>query len=278
MDSLNYWPWCFRRWCLVFPTAPNDPLRPLWLRVEAARIHAAEPSREMPALQPFMTKAQYCMKVAQYHVGRFVYQFWGRLCPAVIVQRELQGTLFALSLKCHTPWLFYGDLAANAENPPFPTVGHVWDLGCNIGLYSVKAARAGCRVTAFDISITNVLCLNQTARLNGLDIKAQFGPVTVKPMQWSAARSGHSEESMTRGGSLTSMTYLEVAERCGLPDFIKMDIQGGESEFLQSTEFREWVLRHGITIYLETHNDAARWVWPEFRKIGNIHYLLSANE
>lgn len=220
-----------------------------------------------------MTKTQYYYAVARYHLGRFVYQFWGRLCPAIIVQRELQGTLFCLSLKCHTPWVFYGDAAANAEKPPFPNGGHVWDLGCNIGLYAVKAARNGCRVTGFDISLTNVLCLNQTARLNGLEIKAKLGPVTVKPTSWTPARSGHTEESITHGGSLLSMTYLEAAVRFGVPDFIKMDIQGAEVEFLQSAEFRQWVKEYRITVYLEVHNDAARWVWPEFRRIGLIHYL-----
>jgi FkbM family methyltransferase len=212
---------------------------------------------------------------------RFVRQFlarsWRSAAPDVVVQRRLHNTLFSLSLRDHALWIFLGD-SADAEQVPIPSFGHVWDLGCNIGLYSVQAALAGCRVSAFDISSTNVLCVNQTAKLNALDIHAYLSPVTVEESHWTPARTGHTEEAMTRGGALLSTTYLQASERCGVPSFIKFDIQGGEIEFLKSHAFRGWVHDNRISVYLEAHDGAEEFIWPEFKKIGPIHYWIGHSE
>lgn len=209
----------------------------------------------------------------QYHARKPFSAFWQRFCPDVIVQRRLGKELFSVSLRDHTMWVSLGD-ACDVENVPLPSGGHVWDLGCNIGLYSVRAARLGCKVTAFDISETNVACLKQTATLNALPIEVVCAPVTPKPGFFKPAKTGHTEESMDANGSVPTITFLDAEEAFGLPTFIKMDIQGGEKDFLQSEYFRQWIFQNKIEVYLEVHNDCANYVWPEFKQIGRIHYHL----
>jgi len=208
----------------------------------------------------------------KWKLSRVAAWLWRRVMPDWIIQRRLRETLYAMSLRDHALWLVHGDEAVAGEHPPFPERGHVWDLGCNIGAFSVMAAKAGCRVTAFDINLTNVLCVRQTAQLNHLNIIAVHSPVTAYPLQWGPSASGHPESEL-RHGNLMSLTYQQAAEIYGKPDFIKMDIQGGEREFLMGV-FKDWVINNGIAFYLETHGDCANWVWPEMTRIGPIHYWL----
>ena len=219
----------------------------------------------------------FAWKPMKWKFTRIIAWLWRSLMPDWIVQRRLLGTLYAMSIRDHALWLIYGDKAAGAEKVPFPAHGHVWDLGCNIGLFSVAAAQSGCRVTAFDISETNVLCVRQTAWLNHFNICAVNCPVTTSPCQWERTENGHTENAMTRKGKLVSLTYEQAAQIYGMPDFIKFDIQGGEREFLMGT-FKDWVMQHGIAIYLETHGDCASWVWPEMTRIGPIHYWLPSTK
>ena len=202
---------------------------------------------------------------------------WRRIMPDVIVQRRIGNELFAVSLRDHALWILYGDKAAGAEKIPI-VKGHVWDLGCNIGVYSIAAARAGCRVTAFDISNINVLCLAQTAIITGLPMTVVHSPVTTIPTRWTPSNTGHCEEKLSEGGIYKSLTFLEAAEKFGKPDCIKMDIQGGEVEFLQSEAFHGWVHSNGIAVYLEVHGEAVDLIWPTFTRIGPIHYWLPSTK
>jgi FkbM family methyltransferase len=199
---------------------------------------------------------------------------WRALAPDIVVQRRIHDTLYTLSLRDHALWIIGGD-KADAESLPLPKGGHVWDLGCNIGLYSVQAAKLGCKVNAFDISLTNVLCLRDTAHNNSLPITAIHSPVTVSQTNWTPASTAHAEESLRSGGCLSSLTYAIAALRYGLPSFIKMDIQGGEVEFLRSQVFKRWLRDNQITLYIEVHGDAAKYVWHDMKQIGPIHYLFT---
>jgi FkbM family methyltransferase len=211
----------------------------------------------------------------QYLARKPAAALWRRFCPDVLVQREIHGTLFTVSLRHHTLWVFSG-ASADAEHIDFPCGGVVWDLGCNIGLYSVAAAQCGCRVFAFDVSRTNVLCLKQTAALNGFDITAIHSPVTTRPMIFDPNALPHTETVMRESeGGDPSITYLDAAAQLGMPTFIKMDIQGGESEFLRDQRFREWIHDNRVSMYLEVHGDAARYIWGDFKQVGRIQYAIT---
>jgi hypothetical protein len=209
----------------------------------------------------------------QFYANRVASSVWRRTAPDVIVQRAIRGSLMSVSLRDHALWVFRG-ASADAELLPIPQGSRVWDLGCNIGLYSVRAAQLGCTVTAFDIGETNVLCLNQTARMHGYAIQAVHCPVTVDAERWSPARTAHTENAMTTGGDRYSLSYAMAAWKYGTPTFIKMDIQGGEIPFLRSVSFKEWAFTNRIQLYVEVHGDAERYLWPEFKQVGRIQYFF----
>jgi FkbM family methyltransferase len=180
--------------------------------------------------------------------------------PPIIIGYEIDGTLFNLSIRDHLIWILRkGPL----ERPPFSSGKLVWDLGCNIGVQSVQAAKKGNIVLAFDISPTNVLCLRKTAKENNLNIKVSCCPITIKEENWTPAKTGHLEEELTLNGILKSKTFHEPP----IPHFIKMDIEGGEKEFLLSNEFKKWVDENKVTLYVEIHKNNNKFLWKEFKKI-----------
>jgi len=197
--------------------------------------------------------------------------------PDIIVMRILRDTIFNISLRDHAFWIFFGE-SASAEQIPFPSAGCVWDLGSNIGLHSVAAAKSGCRVIAFDIAEINILCLRQTAAQNGLTITAVLSPITVRPVKFIPAKTAHTEEKLTLGGTRQSLDFNDAARIYGLPDFIKIDIEGSEAELLASKDFRNWIFENHIQIYLELHDGCESLLWPEFKRVDKTHWLLKSNE
>lgn len=193
--------------------------------------------------------------------------------PDIIVQRIIGGTLFNISLRDHASWIYFRR-EAESEQIPFPVSGYVWDLGSNIGIHSVAAAKSGCRVTAFDISATNVLCLRRTAAQNFLNIKVILSPITAERDCFTPAESGHTEEKLRFGGDLETLCFSDAADKFGVPDFIKIDIEGAEDELLASAAFRDFVLHERITVYMELHRGNENLLWPEFKRVDGTHWLL----
>jgi FkbM family methyltransferase len=126
----------------------------------------------------------------------------------------------------------------------------LWDVGANVGLYSVYAAKhRNARVYAFEPSVFNLELLARNANLNHVSDR-----ICIVPLALSDA-SGPSQLRMTStdwGGALSTfgrdfgwdgkaiaqvfafqtygLTMDDAVQRLGLsqPDFIKMDVDGIE--------------------------------------------------
>jgi FkbM family methyltransferase len=135
-----------------------------------------------------------------------------------------------------------------------PVGAVLWDVGANVGLYSVYAARQrSCRVFAFEPSVFNLELLARNVRLNDVGER-----VCIVPLALNDAL-GPSEMRMTTtewGGSLSTfghdvgwdgkavrkvfgfqtlgLTMDDAVQRLGLPqpDYIKMDVDGIEHVIL----------------------------------------------
>ena len=126
----------------------------------------------------------------------------------------------------------------------------LWDIGANVGLYSVYAAKQqGARVYAFEPSVFNLEALARNVFLNGLQ-----GQVTIVPLALSNQTGGNLFRltSTEWGGALSTFQerYGQDGEAmrpcfeygiCGVtmdiaptllgiprPDYIKMDVDGIE--------------------------------------------------
>ncbi len=157
--------------------------------------------------------------------------------------------------------------------------GTVWDIGCNFGFYSMMAARSGNRVIAFDMSPLAVQMLERSCLLNHVAVTTVAQALTLIPRDYAAPdTSACTNRCSDGGGGLRSIAYLEAAARFGMPAFIKMDIEGGEREFLESVEFQEWIQDNRITLLAEMHHGytlaAAAFPAMVRRQVDHDHLLL----
>lgn len=137
----------------------------------------------------------------------------------------------------------------------------VFDVGANVGLYSLLFARACQKVYAFEPVPSNLAWLARTLAAN------RIANVTVLP--WAAgAESGltafaegehHSEGRLDASGAMPAFAVSldAFAARYGArPDLIKIDVEGGELDVLRGAE---GLLRSGRpAILLSTHGDGPK--------------------
>lgn len=126
----------------------------------------------------------------------------------------------------------------------------LWDVGANVGTYSVYAARAtGCEVFAFEPSVFNVELLARNVFLNGLQEKiriiplalsdrAGFSTFRMSSTEWGGALSSFDKPIDQHGEafhrvfeySIYGLPMDEAVRRMDIPqpDAIKMDVDGVE--------------------------------------------------
>ena len=131
----------------------------------------------------------------------------------------------------------------------------VWDIGCNIGLYALYAAKLGHRVVAWDISPSAIELVNRSAAANGVAITTVPKAFTDHFENYTAPRTARAGNKLTRGiyHSSVSMMWRQAVELYGVPQFIKMDIEGAEGELLNDTDFMQWITGNQILFEVELH-------------------------
>jgi FkbM family methyltransferase len=157
--------------------------------------------------------------------------------------------------------------------------GKVWDVGCNFGFYAMVAARANNQVFAFDMSPRALAMLARSCKLNHLAVTPVERPLTTTRQNYATPLTSDCTNRCVDGsGDSKSMTYLEAEALYGAPAFIKMDIEGGEREFLESHPFQEWIQANRITLLVEVHHGyhLARDAFPAMtrRQLDEYHILL----
>ena len=131
----------------------------------------------------------------------------------------------------------------------------LWDIGANVGLYTVYAAlRRKCHVVAFEPSVFNLELLTRNLLLNGLHQQVTLLPLALSDKmgsnllrmtstEWGGALSTFGKDVGWDGQSVREIfsfpTYgLTMDQALGLlclpaPDFIKMDVDGIEHFLIQ---------------------------------------------
>ena len=131
----------------------------------------------------------------------------------------------------------------------------LWDVGANVGCYSLYAGRRGLRVCAFEPSFGNYFVLNKNIELNRLDetvtafclalsdsrsVGTLHMPNTLMGAALNQFSSGgdapvdkHGEQSVFKQGMVSYSVDELVAERPELfPNHIKIDVDGIEESIL----------------------------------------------
>ena len=141
----------------------------------------------------------------------------------------------------------------------------LWDVGANVGLYSIYAAKKReCRVVAFEPSVFNLELLARNLFLNGLQSRVSLVPLALSDKleqsqlrmtttEWGGALSSFRQNFGWDGQALDqifSFPTLGISMDEGIsllrlpdPDFIKMDVDGIE----------HMILRGGVGVLSRIH-------------------------
>jgi len=131
----------------------------------------------------------------------------------------------------------------------------LWDIGANVGLYSVYAARRrGSRVFAFEPSVFNLELLARNVALNevqdrvtlvpiALSDASQFSTMRLTTTEWGGALSTFGESFGWDGNEIRpvleyvtiGVSMTDAVEKLGIPDpdYVKMDVDGLEHFILK---------------------------------------------
>jgi FkbM family methyltransferase len=125
----------------------------------------------------------------------------------------------------------------------------LYDVGANIGFYSLLAARQGAQVFAFEPDIQNAESLERHARLNSLGAKIEViraaafsttGFVALEPADSERghgnAHVGTNRENTNPTVQVPCTTLDDFAREHIVPDTIKIDVEGSESNVLEGAE------------------------------------------
>jgi FkbM family methyltransferase len=137
----------------------------------------------------------------------------------------------------------------------FPEGSILWDVGANVGLYSIYAAQErGCRVWAFEPSVFNLECLARNTWLNSATSRICIVPIALSDTsgssllhmsstEWGGALSSFDKDYGHDGNKLEeifrfrtfgcSMDEALNLLRIPQPDYVKLDVDGIEHLILK---------------------------------------------
>ena len=158
----------------------------------------------------------------------------------------------------------------------------MWDIGCNIGFFSIFAAMANdIKVFAFDAMANNIAGLVKNLKLNGMEdrvtplclpltSKTGFYPLQIPAQAFETGGSGAELFSPSRPKTydtpqtlyLNSLAYAldDLTEQAGLPipNHIKMDVDGvedmviaGSMKTLENSKVRSLMFEISADLYDE---------------------------
>jgi len=170
----------------------------------------------------------------------------------------------------------------------------LWDIGANIGLYSIYAARArNCQVYAFEPSVFNLELLARNILLNDLQKQITIVPIALSDRMgsslfkmsstaWGGALSTFGQDFGQDGAELknifeyqtlgVSMTDAVALLRIPEPQFIKIDVDGIEHFILRGGAD---ILNKVDGILVEINDEFAAQAEESARHLNNAGLILS---
>lgn len=182
------------------------------------------------------------------------------MMPRIDVTKKLYGIRFALNINDHISFILSPfDWEPYIKKRMTQHWGRVWDVGSNFGLFSILAEKAGNKVIAFDPSELAIRHLNTTKEINRcLNLTSVPKPLAPEKIRYKAVNDASCTTVLsplsTGSNGVDAITYREAAAKYGLPNLIKMDIEGGEKAFLEHPGFMDWLDKNNIALIVELHH------------------------
>ena len=187
-----------------------------------------------------------------------------RIGPPPLERAELSG---------HTVTLCHGTRGRQADKDEgwlyalITNCRSFFDVGCNCGLYSVLACVTdpARKAVAFDANPEALAITARNLFLNGISGQVRFvlGFVGAKAdeevdfyaLGAGGAGSRYPSQSRTKARRIKTTTLDLAAEHCGvIPDLVKIDVEGAESEVLEGA--RNLAATHRPAFFVEMHSQS----------------------
>ncbi|RVT91586.1 FkbM family methyltransferase [Rhodovarius crocodyli] len=201
------------------------------------------------------------------------------LHEATLQRVEVPSSAGPLTIICpsnrslHDPYGFGRDepeTVAWIESLPADAV--LWDIGANVGLYTVFAGRRGLRVLAFEPSAQSFAAMQRNLEANGLDgvVEAYCLALDATPglarLAMHASEAGHAMHGIrgVQGARFSqavpaiSVDGFVLGFGATPPTHIKLDVDGIEPAVLEGA--REMLLRHVREVLVELEGENQRLV------------------
>lgn len=150
----------------------------------------------------------------------------------------------------------------------------LWDIGANVGLYSIYAAKLGAQVVAFEPSVFNLEFLVRNIGLNDVVDRVRvaalalggtspgFSMLEMSSTAWGDSQNSFGSPSTDAGtGNLRTTQYqvfglpldsVSNVLKLDYPHHIKIDVDGIEPEILESGP---QTLKRAVSVLVETPRD-----------------------
>jgi FkbM family methyltransferase len=155
----------------------------------------------------------------------------------------------------------------------------VWDIGANVGLYTLLASRRAARVVAVEPLPENLVYMEKHLRLNGISnvevVAAAVGQ--ERGRQSFCTGENRSVGHLGVGTSEVDVITLDsMIKEYGSPGVIKIDVEGAEYSVLQGAK---QCLAAGPKIFLATHSpELANQCCAFLRSIGYEYTQIGEDE
>src|SRR6185437_7835604 len=174
--------------------------------------------------------------IRQGPLGEGLAKAWHKLAPPIDIWKKIYGLDMCLDLRDSLIW-WATDPVNIKEYEGFHRMlagskGNVWDVGCNVGVFSLYAASQGNKVIAFDISPKAIRLLEKSAQRNKLAVRPIARAFAVESFKYAPPADADTRNrpgATADQNTVTSITFLEAEKEFGRPNFIKLDIEHAET-------------------------------------------------
>jgi FkbM family methyltransferase len=179
-----------------------------------------------------------------------------------VLRGPLRGARWIAGSSTHGCWL--GSYEQSFQSLFFslvPDGGVVWDIGANVGFYSLLAARKAAKVLAFEPLPENLTFLQRHVEMNSLQQRIEVFPIAASDndgqSMFRIVPGNRSEGSLGPEGTLAVRT-IRLDSLGVVPDLIKIDVEGNEYAVLSGAQQTLAVHHPSVLVALHT-GDSQCW-------------------
>jgi FkbM family methyltransferase len=173
-----------------------------------------------------------------------------------VLQGPLRGSRWIVGSSTHGCWLgTYEHENQHLFASLVPAKGTVYDIGANVGFYTLLAASRAKRVIAVEPLAENVAYLERHLGLNGV-CNVEVWPAAVADKEGEEPFAAAGDRSQGKlggeGPMVRTVTLDRLCEICGTPALIKVDVEGAEYRVLLGAQ--KCLAAHRPIILMSTHS------------------------